>query len=164
MPQRTSPLNFVPASPERRHYRLKCRFVIWAGSCHRVVGPRVPRCDHLEKAMYEAGCRFFEAMELQGWESADGRLRIGRGPMPATEIGTSELVRPSRPVTGQGAHPRNVSGDGYVSPVVDNPGLDETDAWEYELWGLFVRPLLPTEGLLSAVSAVERRARRPDVH
>lgn len=153
MPATTSPLNLVPTAPTRRPQRLKCRFVIWDGPCHRRVSDLAPLCRHLEQAAYEAGCRFLEDMERQGWESTDGRLKITGGPFPATEVGASDLVRPNRPHRGLGPHPRFGPEVSYESPVLLAPTIDTTDTWEYELSGWFVRPLPPLE---LPVSVLER--------
>lgn len=132
----SSPYNLFRQDLQYRPTVLKCRFVIGAGPCHRHVGPHLVMCRHLESAMYEAGKRFLVDMEHDGWESADGRLRIRRGPMPATEVSTSDPSPP--PNLPHGAGPPS-----YDTPLVELPTVDTTDAWEYELVGTFVRPMPP---------------------
>lgn len=157
----TSPLSLIRPGLSRRVQRLKCRFVIWSGPCHRRVSDLTMLCRHLESAAYETGCSFLEAMERQGWESADGRLKITGGPWPATPVGTSDLVRPGRPVSSRGLHPRFSPGATYDSPIVRGDTLDTTDRWEYELSGRFVRPLPPLELPVSTLEAVLRQQRSP---
>lgn len=156
----TSPLNLIPAMPERRAFRLKCRFLIGPGRCHWVLHPALPLCQHLERAAYDAGRRFLEEMERQGWESADGNLRLTGGPSPITATGTSTLPRPvpHQPLP-RGPHPR--FGPAYDSPVEDQPGVGETDGWEYEMSGWFVRPMLPTVTTVATARRLEaqRKAR-----
>lgn len=118
-------------------------------------------CRHLERAAYEAGRRFLEEMERQGWDSADGRLKITGGPWPSTAIGTSDLVRPGRPASGRGAHPRSGPGATYESPIAAAPTTETSDAWEYELSGRFVRPLPPLEVTVASLEAWQaKRSRR----
>ena len=57
-------------------------------------------------------------MDRRGWESVDGRLKLTGGPFPSTEVGTSDLVRPNKPVRGRGLHPRFGPEATYESPVV----------------------------------------------
>lgn len=158
----TSPFNLIPVAPTRREQTLKCRFTIWSAPCHRRVSGLTVLCRHLERAAYEAGCRFLEEMEWQGWDSVDGRLKITGGPYPATTIGTSDLVRPSPPVRRSGLHPRFGPDASYDSPVSVTDPLDATESWEYELSGRFVRPLPPLELPVSVLEAVQahKRSRR----
>lgn len=155
----TSPLNLTPATLTRRVQTLKCRFTIWSAPCHRRPAWQLTRCWHLEQAGYEAGRRFLEDMERQGWDSVDGQLRFTGGPFPSTTIGTSDLVRPGKPVRGRGPHPRFGPGVSYDSPIVEADPLDASDSWEYELSGRFVRPLPPLELPVSVLEAVQQKKR-----
>lgn len=155
----TSPLNFIPTTPEYRVYRLKCRFAIDAGPCHKQVGPRQPVCQHLERSAYEAGRRFLDDMEHDGWQPVDGNLKMTGGPFPATPVDATTLPTAITVKRQRGPHAR--FGPAYASPVVERPTLETTDAWEYELSGLFVRRLMPTVATVNAVAQLEEeRARR----
>lgn len=155
----TSPLNFVPTMPDYRVYRLKCRFMIGTAPCHKLVGPTLPLCHHLERAGYEAGRRFLDDMEQQGWRPVDGALEMTGGPFPATVPDVAALPPAIKIKRQRGPHAR--FGPAYTSPVDERPTLDTTDAWEYELSGYFVRKMMPTVASVNAVQNLEaKRSRR----
>lgn len=158
----TSPLNLVPTQPDYRPYKLRCRFMVWAAPCHRVVTPLAALCEHLDRAGYEAGSRFLEDMEHQGWRPVDGRLHLTGGPFPATLIVTGVPNRPNRQKAVRGPHPRTNAEATYVSPDLTPTTLDTTDSWEFELTGWFVRRMMPTIMTVEAAKRVEqnRAARR----
>lgn len=160
----TSPLNLIPTQPDYRPYKLRCRFTIGASPCHRWVSDLAPLCGHLERAGYDAGRRFLEDMERQGWRPVDGNLQLTGGPFPATVI-TSVPKAPVRSRAIRGPHPRFGAEVGYSGPDLTPTTLETTDAWEYELTGWFVRKMLPTIMTVEAARRVEenraaRRARR----
>lgn len=151
----TSPYNLVRAGPERRAYVLKCRFSLWAAPCHARISPYLQMCPHLEQAASEMGVRFLEDMDHQGWEPVDGRLRVTAGPIPAVEVGNASLPSRVAPRPAErGPHPR--FGPAYDSPVGLAHRLDETDVWQFELSGRFVRPMLPTVTTVETAERIER--------
>lgn len=156
----TSPLNLVPMTPDYRPWRLRCRFTIAAGPCHRTIpASSQPRCDHLDRAMYQAGRMFLDDMEQQGWQPIDGRLRLTGGPFPETPVDTADLPKPVlHQQAPSGPHQR--FGPSYDSPVVARSTLDTTDGWEYELSGWFVRRMLPTVMTVNAAAQLEAKRRR----
>lgn len=156
----TSPLNFVPTMPDYRVFRLKCRFTIGAAPCHQRIGPMLPLCFHMEKAASEAGSRFVEDMVKQGWELTDGRIELTNGPFPSPLVDSAPLPTAVKIKRERGPHAR--FGPAYASPVVERPTLENTDAWDYEISGLFVRKLMPTVLAQSTLDSLKakRKAHR----
>lgn len=101
--------------------------------------PRVLRCRfvieanptpaRLAQCRYEAANRFVDDMAKQGWT------------LRGTIIGNAEPCPPSP------------SPDGRVRKLAP---LHEQESWEYEISGLFMRPLLPTEILAKAPRLASR--------
>lgn len=101
--------------------------------------PRVLRCRfvieanptpaRLSQARYEASNRFVDDMVKQGWT------------LRGTIIGNADPCPPSAPLD---------SGVKKLAP------LAEQESWEYEIAGLFVKPLMPTEILAKAPRLASR--------
>ncbi|KKN62516.1 hypothetical protein LCGC14_0511320 [marine sediment metagenome] len=127
----------------KRAYRLKCRFVIGAFPSERA----------LEKGKYEAADLFVRDMAKQDFEYVDHYGFKMSGPFPATE--TVNLPSPSQQeqwhapskdmiaAIHAGYQPERLAANGgYAKPV---PLITETDAWEFELSGVFVHETILTE-------------------
>jgi len=131
--------------PERgkKAYRLRCRFRVEAHPSER----------WLEKAKYRAAEEFVRDMAKQGWEYLSKHGFKMTGPYPAIE--TVRLPKasqqpqwhiPSRDMleaiqAGYRLNPPPDEG-GYAKTV---PLIDETDKWEYELAGVFLREKILSE-------------------
>lgn len=127
----------------KKAYRLKCRFVIGA----------YPGARALEKGKYEAADLFVRDMAKQNYEYVDRYGFTLAGPFPATETVTlpkpsqqEQWHAPSREMIvaiRAGYRPEQlVQNDGYAKPV---PLISETDAWEFELSGVFVHETILME-------------------
>ena len=126
----------------KRAYRLKCRFVIGAFPSERT----------LEKAKVHAAELFIADMAKQGWQYVSSHGFTMKGPFPATTTvilpKRSEMERwntPSRellPAVQSGYRARTGVDGGYARPV---PLITETDAWEFELAGVFTHETILTE-------------------
>lgn len=126
----------------KRAYRLRCRFTIGA----------MPSARTLEKAKYHAAELFVRDMKQQGWEYLDHYGFRMTGPFPATEAVTvpkrSQQARwhiPSHELL-----PALLAGYRVPMPVEPSivrcvPTISTTDAWEYELAGVFIRDTILTE-------------------
>ena len=126
----------------KKAYRLKCRFVIGA----------YPSEGTVEKAKYHAADLFIADMAKQGWQYVSRHGFTMKGPFPATQMimlpKRSEQERwhtPSRELLSAaqaGYRARTGADGGYVRPV---PLLSDTDAWEFELAGVFTHDTILTE-------------------
>src|SRR3990167_8739336 len=123
----------------KRAYRLKCRFVVGA----------FPNERTLEKAKYEAAELFVRDMAKQGWQYMGEHGFKMQGPFPATVTMTlpneARWHIPSRellPAISQGYGVRAAIDGGYARNV---PLITETDSWEFELAGVFIRETIMTE-------------------
>ena len=126
----------------KKAYRLKCRFVIGAYPSERT----------LEKAKYHAADLFVTDMAKQGWQYVSRHGFTLKGPFPATETvilpkrsAQERWHVPSRellPAIQAGYRARTGVDGGYARAV---PLLSETDAWEFELAGVFTHDTIMTE-------------------
>ncbi len=127
----------------KRAYRLKCRFVIGAYPSERT----------LELGKFEAAERFVRDMRKQDYEYLDTHGLEMSGPFPATETVTipkrsqqEQWHAPSAELFAaiqSGYRPERMAQDGGCArPVLP---LAETDAWEFELSGVFVHKTIWTE-------------------
>ena len=137
---------FVRAAPEWRPMRLHCRFVTNAS----------PRPEEIEAERLKATDRFVDDMARQGWRLVGAPALVG-GPFPATPRAAAVPKAPPRRTRRLG--PRDTRPDPYPEGVVKElPTLLTTDAWEYELAGVFVRPLMPSEVLVEDLPTLTRRS------
>ena len=126
----------------KKAYRLRCRFVIGA----------YPSARMLEKAKYHAADLFVADMAKQGWQYVSRHGFTLKGPFPATvtielpNVGQQERWHvPSKellPAVQAGYRARTGVDGGYAQPV---PLLTDTDAWEFELAGVFTHATIMTE-------------------
>ena len=122
-------------------YRMKCRFAVEA----------YPNPRFLERAKHVAAEAFVKHMAMQGWTYLDKYGFKMTGPYPAVQSVTlprrSQQERWHEPsakimaAVAAGARYR-APRDGLVSTV---PLLGETDKWDYELVGVFVRKTIMAE-------------------
>ena len=127
----------------KKAYRLRCRFVVGAHPSERT----------LEKAKYEAADLFVADMAKQGWQWLSKHSFRIRGPFPQVQTVTLPKASlqerwhvPSRellPAISAGYPGPRPAGDGGYARLV--PLMAETDAWEYELAGVFIRDTIQVE-------------------
>ena len=119
-------------------YRLRCRFTV----------PAYPNAILLERAKYQAADLFIRDMRKQGWEYMPRHGFTMSGPYPVTD--TAPLPKrsaqpkwhtPSREVLQRieaGQTVRAADAD-FAKEV---PKLSESENWEYELAGVFLRDMI----------------------
>lgn len=123
---------FLPKRP----YRLRCRFKI----------EPIPSRERLDREKVRVAERFVRDMQKQGWVY-DNRFGFRmRGPFPPIEPTTIHIARmPSAkqmlPYVAQGA--RFLDKGGTQAGLM--PVLPESNYWEYELAGVFVRDTVLVE-------------------
>lgn len=131
----------IQPSRDKKPYRLRCRFKI----------ERFPRLERLDREKVNVAERFVRDMKAQGWVY-DNRFGFRMtGPYPVIEPVTIHIPRtPSArgmmPYVAQGA--RFLDQGGTVAMAM--PLVAESESWEYELAGVFVRDAVLVE--------------RPDLH
>lgn len=123
-------------------YRLKCRFALAAYPSERA----------LEKAKFAAAEQFVRDMAKQGWQHLEKHGFKMAGPFPALVAATLPprsqqeqwhvASAKAQAAARLGAHPGRLSGSGYASIV---PPVAESERWEFELAGVFVRETLRVE-------------------
>lgn len=133
----------VLVRPDRgyRAYKLKCRFAVEAR----------PNPRFLEKAKYVAAEAFVRHMAMQGWTYLDKYGFKMTGPYPTVQ----SVVLPKHSQQGRWHEPSAEimaaveAGARYRAPrnglVSTVPLLGETDKWDYELVGVFVRKTIMAE-------------------
>ncbi len=127
----------------KKPYRLKCRFVIGA----------YPSARALEKGKFEAADLFVRDMAKQDFDYVDHYGFKMSGPFPAVETVTlpsaSQQERWHTPSAEMitairaGYQPEQLARNGGYAKSV--PLISETDAWEFELSGVFVHDTILTE-------------------
>ena len=116
-------------------YRLRCRFTVDA----------YPNPILLERAKYQAADLFIEDMRKQDWEYVSSHGFKMTGPYPAVETVTlpkrsaqAKWHTPSKEVLQRIQAGQTVRAEGG-SLVKEVPKLSESEKWEYELAGVFLR-------------------------
>ncbi|KKN75662.1 hypothetical protein LCGC14_0379020 [marine sediment metagenome] len=129
-----SPSIFIRPGREKKPYRLKCRFK---------VDPDTRPSD-TEKVRVAA--QFVEDMRKQGWIHQDGSEWSMTGPYPVI---TPITIHAPRTPTAKEMMYGVSQGDQFLAPegtlASVMPTLAESEAWDYELKGVFIREEILTE-------------------
>ena len=126
----------VRPSRDKKPYRLRCRFRI---------EPH-PGQGRLDREKVKVAEQFVRDMHKQGWENHTGSGFAMKGPFPPVIPVT---IRPRRTPSARQmlagvARGERVLDDGYTG-VREVPLLGESEWWEYEIAGVFIRAQILTE-------------------
>ena len=126
----------IRPSRDNKPYRLRCRFKI----------EPYPRMERLDREKVNVAERFVKDMHQQGWEN-DGRFGFKMtGPFPTVSPVT---VRMPRIPTAKEMLPYVLNGARFLDKGEDTAQLVvplmESESWEYELSGVFIRQQMMSE-------------------
>lgn len=121
---------------DRKAYRLRCRFKI----------EPFPPPYRLDREKVKVAEQFVREMHKQGWEYVESFGFKMAGPFPMVVPTT---IRPNRMPTAREMLPWVARGERFLDDgetgVSTVPALRESEWWEYELAGVFVRDQIMTE-------------------
>ena len=132
----------LPREREKKPYRLRCRFK---------VHPH-PTPDYLHSEKVRVAERFVADMHTQGWEYVPKFGFTMKGPFAVVEPVTIHVLRlpPAREMLARVRQGERFLASGQETQAAGVTPLQASEAWEYELAGVFIRPQIMTE--------------RPDAH